>query len=315
MLRNPAVRLLLAVLLLALWACGDNESAIARGDRLWADSSFDAAMVEYRLAVARHGDADSRARLAHAYARANRLDDARDVYAELVSAEPASGSQAAYDYLAVARRALRRQDDFGAASAVDAALAVMPGLHLPGAALAVARFYRDHGEPERALDYYARALTTLPPDSAMPVLYEIGLLEENRDSCDIALDYYRAFRLQAARDQAQRSRLGEATWHTGNCSFRLAQQARDAGDAQEALQHLDTMIRLGEPENLLDQAWFERGEILYATGRFQDALASYREVLERSPARTGQLVERAQERIDAIRFGPQPADTAPPVPR
>ncbi len=315
---DPARRWALAALLLVLApvvACGDNESALARGDRLWADSSFDAALTEYRLAVAQHGDAESRLRLAHAYARTGRLDAAKAVYDDLIASHPELAAQAAYDYLALARRALRRQDEFGAASAVDAALAVDSSLSLAGAALPVARYYRDRSDPERALDYYARALTTLPPDSSPPVLFEIGLIEENRNRCDVALDYYRAFRMQAEqeRNPAWRSRLGEARWHTGNCSFRLAQQAREAGDVDAALKHLDTMIGLGEPENLLDQAWFERGEMLYATGKFDEALASYRKVLERSPSRTGQLVQRAQDRIDAIRFGPAPLDTVPPT--
>ncbi len=82
---------------------------------------------------------------------------------------------------------------------------------------------------------------------------------------------------------------------------------------EEALAHYGRMIDLGEPENLLDRAWFERGEILYNAGRFDEALEAYRTVLERNPSRTGQLVERAQRRIDEIRFGPSAAaDTAGP---
>jgi hypothetical protein len=50
----------------------------------------------------------------------------------------------------------------------------------------------------------------------------------------------------------------------------------------------------------------DRAETLYAIGRFDEALEAYRTVIDRSPTRTGPLVERAQRRIDDIRFGPQP---------
>ena len=84
--------------------------------------------------------------------------------------------------------------------------------------------------------------------------------------------------------------------------------------ATEALALFDRVIALGVPENLLDQAYFERGETLYGIGRFDQALESYRQVLERNPTRAGQLVERAQRRIDDIRFGNAPGqDGIPPA--
>ena len=69
--RRKAGRLLAwgtAVAVLALGACGSDEDALARGDRLWADSSFPAALAEYRLAL-RHRDVDPAVlvRVAHAY--------------------------------------------------------------------------------------------------------------------------------------------------------------------------------------------------------------------------------------------------------
>jgi tetratricopeptide (TPR) repeat protein len=91
----------------------------------------------------------------------------------------------------------------------------------------------------------------------------------------------------------------------GNCAFRLAREARDEGQVTVGIGHLRTMVQIGEPEHLLDQAWLDLGELLYAIGRFDEALDAYRTVLARSPARAGPLVERAQRRIDEIRFGPR----------
>lgn len=290
------------------FGCQDNEPTVARGDRLWADSSYTAALAEYRLAVAQRGDEDALARLAHAYAMAGDLTRSRQVYDELVDGSNVYADQAVQDYLALAARAQRRGDVFGVSSAVDAALALRPELRLPGMALSLARMHGQRGDTDRAAEFYRRALSSMEPDSAPRIHYELGLLEEEGGRCDRAIDHFRAFRVQAERSRspAWRTLLGEGRWHIGNCSFQLAQEARREGQVSEALSRLATMIELGEPENLLDQAWFDRGEILYGIGRFDEALESYRTVLERNPARTGQLVERARQRIDDIRFGAPP---------
>jgi tetratricopeptide (TPR) repeat protein len=62
------------------------------------------------------------------------------------------------------------------------------------------------------------------------------------------------------------------------------------------------VIRFGTPQSLLDDAWFERGEILFSMGDFENALISYQKVLELNPSRTGRNVRTAEERIRAIRY-------------
>lgn len=297
------------LLVLGTTGCRENETAIARGDRLWADSSYESALAEYQLAAAQRDDEAALSRLAHAMAYTGRLNEARETYQSLLERSPDHADQAAWDFLGLARRALRRGAEADAALALDAAFSLRPELQAPHEALAVAGFYRQLGELDRSAAYFHRALAGLPTDSSPPVLYELGVLEEERGRCDVAIDYFRSFR-EVAEDQGPRWRslVGEARWHTGNCALRLAREAREDGRVSEALEHLATVLRLGEPENLLDQAWFDRGELLYGVGDFEEALEAYRMVLERNPARTGQLVERAQRRIDEIRFGDRPAE-------
>lgn len=307
-----AAALAALALTLVVAGCSDNEPALARGDRLWADSAYDAALAEYRLAMAQRDDDHARSRLAHAYARAGRLPETGSLYQELLPGNPDLADQAAYDFLHVAERARRRGDTYTAAMALEAALTIRSELNPAGLALPAARFHRQRGELDRALAHYARALTTLPPDSAPLVLYELGGLHEEAGRCDVAVDYFAAFRAQGRLDERRwRTLMGEARWHMGNCAFRLARESRDDGRVSVALQHLETMLDLGEPEHLLDQAWFDRGELLYGIGRFDDALEAYRTVIDRSPARVGPLVDRAQRRIDEIRFGPRPEVDVP----
>lgn len=315
-------------------SCSDGETALTRGDRFWADSNFDAALAEYRLAVSQSGgDAESLARTAHAYAVAGQFEPARQNYDRLLAEAPAWSTQAAMDYLSLARRARERGDEFGMASAAEAALAASPDLALAEFAEPLARYYRDTGQPGQALAQYMRALVYASPDSAPRLLYEIGLLHEEQNRCGAALSYFRAFEEQVAptlplEDQpaparedyrrrrapsAWRTLLGEARWHIGNCSYRLAQEARDQGRFEHALEYLDAVLELGLPENIQDQAWLDAGELYYALGRQNEALVAFRRVVELNPSLTGQLVERAQRRIDEIRFGrPPPPDTVPP---
>jgi tetratricopeptide (TPR) repeat protein len=317
--RRGLTRALGGVLALAagagLVACQDNETAIMRGDRLWADSAFDAAVAEYRLAVAQRDDDHARSRLAHAYARTGRYTEAASVYQDLLPRNPQLVDQAVFDFLHLADRASRRGDVYTASVALDAALQLRPEIAAPGYILPVARFHRQRGESDRAREYYLRAMTTMPPDSAPLVLYELGVLHEEDGQCDVAVDYLGAFRQQARADEPRwRTLVAEARWHMGSCSFRLARTAREDGAPAEALAHLDLVVALGEPEHLLDQAWMDRADLLYDMGRLDDALEAYRRVIERSPTRAGPLVDRAQRRIDEIRFGPRPGFPFQPPP-
>jgi len=290
----------LAVGAFVLAACQDGEDAIARGDRLWADSGYTAALAEYRLALRQApGDESALLRVAHGYATVGQMEEAREAYAELLARDSRYTDQAVFDYVRLARRALQRGDRYGMAVAVEAALGLRPQIGLGDLAAPLARYYAETGEPARALPLYERALAMAPPDSAPELLYEIGRIEQALGQCREAIGSFSAYRQRRPGG----AREGEARWHTGSCALTLARQAHREGNLPEALEHLDLVLELGAPENVQDQAWFERGEILFALGRFDEALAAYRRVLDLTPTRTGQLVERAQRRIDQIRFG------------
>jgi hypothetical protein len=86
------------------------------------------------------------------------------------------------------------------------------------------------------------------------------------------------------------------------------------GRVHLALAHLQTMLDLGVPQNLMDQAWFERGEALLEIGR-DDALDAYRpgpgDGAARRPARRSGA---PADRPAALRSGTVPIDhgIAPP---
>lgn len=292
--------MVLAAAVLGFGACTDPEPAIVRGDRLWADSSYELALAEYRLALRQSGDdEDVLLRVAHAYARNDQLTEAQEAYTRLIARAPEYTDQAVYDFLALAERARARGDRFGVAGGVEAALALRPELTVGELAPMLARYHQEMGQGQRALEFYERALSTTSPDSTAGLLYEIGMIHVGRDDCRSAIGYFTAYRQRAPGTQRAR----EARWQVGNCAFRLGEAAYREGRLMDALEHLTRVTELADPANVLDRAWFDRGEILYALGRFDEALESYRMVLEVNRARGGALFERAQQRIDELRFG------------
>jgi tetratricopeptide (TPR) repeat protein len=299
--RRSAAVLGALALVVAAWGCRDAETALARGDRLWADSNFVAALAEYRLSHERRRDDDEvLARVAHGYARTGQFERARESYARLLERAPGYTDQAVFDYLALARRAQARSDRYGMAGALEAALALRPGLPVDDMSAPLARYYARTGETERAREFFERALTSAAPDSVAGLLFDYAQYLESQGNCREAMELFGAFRAREPRGE----RADEARFHVGTCAFNLGREARQAGDPEQALRYLQIVLDLGVPQNVLDQVWFERGEALLQLDRRPEALEAYTRVLEhiRQPG-GGQLAERARQRIDQLRFG------------
>lgn len=298
---RPLARIsLAAVLAFGVPGCKDAESALARGDRLWADSNYTGALAEYRLSYERRsGSAEVLARLAHAYAATGQFERARDTYDRLLERAPEYTDQAIFDYVSLARRAQTRSDHYGLAGAIEAALALRPGLQVGEMAAPLARYHARAGDLERAHDFFERALAHAPPDSVPDLLFDFAQLQEAQGNCAEAMELFDAFRARQPRGE----RADQARWNAGNCAFRLALEARQAGAPERALALLAVTLELGVPRNLVSQAWFERGEALLELGRQEEALEAYMRVLETDRTGNRQLAERARHRIDELRFG------------
>lgn len=290
---------LAGLLALGVAGCAEGESALSRGDRFWADSNYTSALAEYRLAMREDPTDSVLLRVAHAYLETDQFERGREVYDQLLTRSSLYVDQAAFDYVTVARRAWDRADRYGLAAAVEAVLELRPGMPVNEFALPLARYYANTADDTRALDFYERALANAEPDSTATILFEIAELQENRGNCEEAITFFRAFR--------QRERSGErvdrARWLIGDCSLKLGRAARLDDRLEVALDHVDTVLDLGVPKNLQDDAWYERGEIMLSLGRRDDALFAYVRVLELNPTATGQLVDRARRRINQLRFG------------
>ncbi len=287
---------------LAISACRSSEDAMLRGDRYWADSNYVAALAEYRLATRQGGRVEAEKRVAHAYIMTGQLDRARRLYQSLIEDDPAVADQAVFDYVWLARNNLQRGDRYGAARAAEAALELRPGIGIPDMAVTLARHYATIGDADRALQFYHRALGTADPETRTALLYEVASLSERSGNCVDAIPYFRAFGERSENPDS----VTEARWRMGTCGLEQGLAAISGGQPERALELLQVTLDVGAPQNLLDQAWFERGEALMALGRAAEAEAAYQRVLELTPLGRNQLAARASRRLQEIRSQPVP---------
>jgi tetratricopeptide (TPR) repeat protein len=295
-----ALRLLLmAAVLAGCTLLGEEEGSISRGDQAYAKGDLAEALAEYRLAL-RQGarDAETHARIAHTYVALRRIDEAREHYRLAVSGDPFWADQAAADFVRLARREEGGRNRFGMASAVETALEFRPGVSVDDLALPLAEHYSNMGEYGRAIPFFQKTLAFVDIDASPEILFEAAVAHDEVGDCETAVVYYEEY-----RDRTPAFRRGEVDWRLGNCSFRVARASRSDGDDVEALRHLETILRIGEPRNLLAMAYFEKGEILGHRGECEAAVEAFRQVREVDPSGSGPLVDRAEERIDQIRFG------------
>ena len=152
-----------STLLSACFGGGGDESSLLRGDEAAARGDLDAALAEYRLAV-RQGsdDAPALVRVAHTYAEMGRIDEAGDFYHQAVEQDATYADQAVSDMVRLARAARDRDDLFGLASAMEAAMSFRPGITMQDMALPLAQQYLRSGEYAKALPYYQASIANMP---------------------------------------------------------------------------------------------------------------------------------------------------------
>lgn len=294
-----AAGFLLAAMVVVLSACtaaGSDQDAVQRGDEAFARGDHSEALSEYRLAM-RQGrdDVEILTRTAHAYAQVGRIDEALDLYRRAVAEDAGVADLAAADLLRIARRATdQRRDGIMAAAAVEAALELRPGVNLSGLARPLAEHFSRNGQYGQALPYYQKAMGEEGEDPIL--ILEMARAHEELGDCELALTY-----LEQIYDEVPVLRRSEVEWRLGHCSFEMGREALEDERLEEALDFFQVTIEMGEPRNRLAQAWFDTGEILAAMGRCNEAMQAF-DRAQRDDLGGAALIQRAQERLDAIRF-------------
>ena len=281
--------------------------AVQRGDEAFAQANYEEALAEYRLAIRQGADNPYvTARVAHTYARMGRVDDAGAYYTDAAARDPDLIDQAVSDLMRLAMIAGDENDYYAMATAVERALQLRPGVGVGGMSLSLARHYYRSGEYGRALPFYQMALTDAIEDSQPEVVFEVGVAHDEIGDCENALLFFERF-VTMVRPWER----SEAEWHIGTCAHTLAtglldkaiaedSQQRKA-DLERALELVNRVVEVGQPQTIQAQALFEKGEILDGLGRCQEAMDAYSQV--RFVDQAGTLLALAQDRFDEIRFG------------
>ena len=292
--------------------CGEAADPLARGDALWADSQYGAALAEYRLASQRaRGDAVVRLRVAHAYARTGRAERATASYAALLREAPEWQDQAVFDLVRLARDAARRGNAQALADAAAGVLALNPQQPLPRLQHTLARQAMQSGDRERALAFLQGAIANAPNDSLPELWLLAGRLREELGACDAAARFYRDY----LSSQPAGAAADDVRWRLGNCAFASAREHARAGFSGEALERYGTVVRLGVPQNLVDQAWVERGELFLSLGRTDSAREAFLRVVELGRGRAApQVLQRAEARLREMGVEPSWWQSFPPDP-
>ena len=272
------------------------DGATLRGDQAWAHGDYEEALAEYRLAARRGANSGhAHLRVGHAYARLGRVDEAKQAYRRAIADDPGFADQAVADLVRLARTAQERNDPFGVASALEAAVEFRPDVNFVRLAFPLASHYAANGEHARALLFFQRALSA---DSVPEVLYETALAYEEVGACASALSYFKQF-----VEAVPASRRRDAGWHIGKCSYDLAQEYRRDGDHEGALALIEETVLMGEPRTHLARAYYELGELLVSTARCGEAVDAFRGAAREDPSVSRALARRAEHWIDQLRFG------------
>lgn len=290
--------LMVVALAASCTAAGSEADAINRGDEAFARGDVAEALAEYRLALRQGGDSpDVLMRAAHAYARSGRIDEAREHYARAIAMDGELAGLAVSDLLRVARAAVDRNDGIRASAAVEAAIRLEPGVSVSGLALPLARHFSATGQFGEALPWYQRAVVEGGESVSPEIQLEMARVQEEIGDCERALLVF-----EEVRPRVPSARRSEVDWHVGSCSFILAEEAREAGFAEDALQLYRATIDVGQPPHRIGRAWFEVGEILATRGECRPAVSAFEEAAE-ADIGGGALSRQALDRVDEILFG------------
>lgn len=297
--RRPGL-VALAVAAVSLTACGGStDDALARGDRLYGAGQTDAAIAEYRLAFRQRGpEPEVLLRLGQAYGERGEVEAALRYVRMLLDVDSMYRFQAAGVLSEAARVARENGAPDNMARALGPLEEMGVGLIPPDLQLSLARHYAELADYGRALPLF---LAVAEGDSLSPgAALETARTFQELGGCREALGYFELYLASGSRSSTDRA---GARWQYGHCLFDVAEEERRRGRDRSARGHLDALIEQGVPRTLLDRAHFERGEILLETGEYAAAEADFLAVLELNPARSGPLVQLAEERIRQIRYG------------
>jgi len=244
------------------------------GDRRYAEHAYPDALAEYRLALRqRRPSHELRAKFAQAALRAGALSDAVIAYRDLARAEPAALDEAADGLTRAGRLAMGARD----MSALTAAMVGLPAVapRRPVGQLVVALGASSTALAKRPeamdvlLEAAAAATGAATADSFLVAYADVNA---RLGRCDVASRTYAAvLRRNPLPGLARASQGGLA-----GCAVADGRLSLSAGALEDAADHFQRAIDIGQPDSIVRLAWLLMGDARWADNDTAPAVDAYR---------------------------------------
>lgn len=289
---------------LLLAGCGAKGAASeARGDRYSARGLFADAAVEYEIALEAAGEnapSELRLKAAELALRSKDFNGAERMFDALIEHDPDYADRVRALYYLHARRWSSQGDTFAMLRAIDGmrerdSTASLGSLYY---ALGDAAFTRP--DYDAAIEAYLMGLARIPEEAGREVYAHLADAYEQRRDCPAAITYLERYMLIAGEESGDQE---EVRYRLGSCSYRLAERAFADEDYATATRYLDTLLRTGQPPNLLPEALLMMGRIQERAGDRDRAMDFYRRVMDEEEDRETPVALQAFRRLKQLEFG------------
>ncbi|MBW7997731.1 MAG: tetratricopeptide repeat protein [Candidatus Glassbacteria bacterium] len=295
---------IIVILTVALFAgcSGGRASNEQNGDRYYRSGQYDDALAEYLMAEKTAGTSAALLRkIGKVYVMQGDFFQAKNYFDRYFSTRDSVPDEGVLlDYFQIAVERGRSGDTTTMVHALEEILAINPSFSLGAFYFVLGDYYFEQSDYHRAIAYYLRGL---PLDTEQErragCMYNLAAGYEKLEDYFNAFLYYDQFlTLYPDRPESE-----QASWHRSSCSYPLALQMREEGDLEQAFYYLNLIISGGQPQHLVDDAWYLRGEILLQDNRPAEAKQAFERVLKLNRYYYKEkIAEQARKRIEEIEF-------------
>ena len=300
--RAAVILLMLAVALFA-GGCGtQGNNHEQRGDEYYRNGQYDDSLAEYLMAEKASGtSAELWRKIGKVYVMQGDFFQAKSYFDRYFSARDSVPDESVLlDYLQIAVERGRSGDTTTMVNALEEILAIDPSFSLGAYYFVLGDYYFELPDYRRAIAFYLRGLPLAGDrQRTASCMFNLATSYEKLEDFFNAYLYYD----QYVNLYPENPRAEQASWHRGSCCFPLARQMREEGDLEQAFFYLEQIISTGQPQHLLDDAWYLRGEILLDDKRPAEAKQAFERVLNLNKYYFKEkIAEQARKRIEEIEF-------------
>ena len=279
-----------------------SKSNEERGDRYYRNGYYDDSLAEYLMAEKTKGvTANLLRKIGKLYVMKGDFFQAKKYFDRYFSAHDSEpDADVLLDYLQIAAERGRAGDTTTMVRALEEILQIDPYYSLGRYYFDLGEFYYDHADYRKSIAYYLHG---------MPLHGELNNKAQHlfylAESYEKLEDYFYAFLYfdQFVILYPDHLQVEQARWHRGSSCYPLAQEMFEQGDIEQSFYYLDQIISSGQPQHLVDDAYFLKGEILRADKRLEEAKQAFRQVLKLNRYYWKEkIAEQARMRIEEIDF-------------